>query len=62
MTDQPIFTNDTIVFGLLMISLGFVFYTSSKESGFWYKFYKIVPALLMAYFETTSGIIVEKIN
>ena len=49
MTDQPIFTNDTIVFGLLMISLGFVFYTSSKESGFWYKFYKIVPALLMAY-------------
>jgi uncharacterized membrane protein len=49
MTNQPIFTNDTIVFGLLMIALGFVFYTSSKESGFWYKFYKIVPALLMAY-------------
>jgi len=49
MENQPIFTNDTIVFGLLMIALGFVFYTSSKKTGFWYKFYKIVPALLMAY-------------
>ena len=49
MIDQPIFTNDTIVFGLLMLALGFVFYTSSRESGFWNKFYKIVPALLMAY-------------
>lgn len=46
---QPVFTNDTIVFGLLMLALGFVFYTSSKENGFWAKFYKIVPALLMAY-------------
>ncbi len=49
MEDQTIFTDDTIVFGLLMLSLGFVFFTSSKKSGFWYKFYKIVPALLMAY-------------
>ncbi len=49
MDNQPIFTNDTIVFGLLMLALGFVFYTSSKKQGFWYKFYKIVPALLMAY-------------
>lgn len=49
MENQPVFTNDTIVFGLLMLALGFVFYTSSKEKGFWFKFYKIVPALLMAY-------------
>ncbi len=49
MENQPIFINDNIVFGLLMVALGFVFYTSSKESGFWHKFYKIVPALLMAY-------------
>jgi len=49
MENQPIFTDDTIVFGLLMLALGFVFYTSSKKEGFWYKFYKIVPALLMAY-------------
>ena len=36
------FTNDAIVFGILMISLGFVFYTESKKSGFWYKFYKVI--------------------
>jgi len=47
---SPIFTNDAIVFGILMISLGFVFYTESKTSGFWFKFYKIVPGLFMAYF------------
>ncbi|CAM1333793.1 DUF819 domain-containing protein [Tenacibaculum aestuariivivum] len=57
----PIFTNDAIVFGILMISIGFVFYTESKTSGFWHKFYKIVPGLFMAYFIpalfTTFGII-----
>ena len=57
----PFFTNDAIVFGILMISLGFVFYTESKTSGFWHKFYKIVPGLFMAYFIpaifTTLGII-----
>ena len=47
---SPLFTNDTIVFGVLMIALGLIFYTSSKKSGFWNKFYKIVPALFMAYF------------
>ncbi|CAM1350043.1 DUF819 family protein [Tenacibaculum crassostreae] len=49
MENQPLFTNDAIVFGILMLSLGFVFYTESKESGFWKKFYKIVPGLLMCY-------------
>ncbi|WP_339648235.1 DUF819 family protein [uncultured Salegentibacter sp.] len=49
MEDTPVFTNDAIVFGLLMLALGFVFYTSSKEAGFWKKFYGIVPALLMCY-------------
>ena len=44
------FTNDAIVFGILMISLGFVFFTESKKSGFWYKFYKVIPGLLMCYF------------
>jgi uncharacterized membrane protein len=57
----PLFTNDAIVFGILMISLGFVFYTESKTSGFWHKFYKIVPGLFMAYFIpaifTTLGVI-----
>ena len=42
-------TNDAIVFGLLMLSLGFVFYTEQIKKGFWLKFYKIVPGLLMCY-------------
>jgi uncharacterized membrane protein len=46
----PIFTNDAIVFGILMVSLGFVFYTENIKTGFWPKFYKIVPGLFMAYF------------
>jgi len=58
---EPIFTNDAIVFGILMISLGIVFYTESIKTGFWPKFYKIVPGLFMAYFIpalfTTAGII-----
>ncbi len=49
MRSAPLFTNDTIVFGILMILLGFVFFTSSKEDGFWKKFYGVVPALLMCY-------------
>ncbi|MGB7841776.1 MAG: DUF819 family protein [Salinimicrobium sp.] len=49
MENPPIFTNDAIVLGLLMMALGFVFLTSSKKTGFWYKFYKVVPALLMCY-------------
>ncbi|WP_165732616.1 DUF819 domain-containing protein [Polaribacter sp. 20A6] len=57
----PTFTNDAIVFGILMLSLGFVFYTENIKSGFWHKFYKIVPGLFMAYFIpaifTTAGII-----
>lgn len=57
----PVFTNDTIVFGLLMLALGFVFYTSSSENSYWKKFYKYIPALLMAYMLpgvfTTLGLI-----
>jgi len=49
MENTPVFTNDAIVLGILMIALGFVFLTSSKESGFWKKFYSVVPALLMCY-------------
>ncbi|WP_411768199.1 DUF819 domain-containing protein [Winogradskyella sp. A3E31] len=50
MENTPVFTNDAIVFGILMISLGFVFYTESIKTGFWKKFYRIVPGLLMCYF------------
>ncbi len=61
MTNQPVFTDDTIIFGILMLALGFVFYTESLKGGFWEKFYKIVPGLFMAYMVpallTTSGLI-----
>ena len=46
---EPIFANDAIVFGILMLSLGFVFLTESKKQGYWFHFYRIVPALLMCY-------------
>ncbi|GAA3785911.1 DUF819 family protein [Corallibacter vietnamensis] len=49
MDNQPIFTNDAIVFGLLMLALGFVFFTESKKTGFWPVFYKYIPGLLMCY-------------
>lgn len=49
MRNPPFFTDDTIVFGLLMLLLAFVFYTSSIKEGFWKKFYIIFPSLLMCY-------------
>ncbi|GAA0733354.1 DUF819 family protein [Aquimarina litoralis] len=49
MENIPFFTNDTIVFGILLLCLGLVFYTSSIKTGFWQGFYKIVPALLLCY-------------
>ncbi len=49
MDTAPLFTNDTIVFGLLMIVLGVIFYTSSIKEGFWKKFYSVVPAIFLAY-------------
>ncbi|QLG44221.1 DUF819 family protein [Costertonia aggregata] len=47
--NEPLVSNDTVVFGLLTLCLGFIFYTSSLKSGFWKKFYNIVPAVLMCY-------------
>jgi uncharacterized membrane protein len=46
----PMITNDAVVLGLLLVLLGFVFKTSSAETGFWKKFYSVVPALLVCYF------------
>ncbi|MEZ4811726.1 MAG: DUF819 family protein [Allomuricauda sp.] len=47
--DQLPFTDDTVIFGLLCLCLGFVFYTSSLKSRFWNKFYSVVPTVLMCY-------------
>ncbi|NRD20641.1 DUF819 family protein [Winogradskyella eckloniae] len=61
-----LFKNDAIVFGLLMIALGLVFFTESKRTGFWPKFYKIVPGLLMCYLIpaifNSLGLISDKIS
>lgn len=42
-------TNDAVVLGLLAATLGFVFWGASRPSGFWKRFYGVVPALLMCY-------------
>jgi uncharacterized membrane protein len=61
MNTVPVITQDTIVFGILMLTLGFVFYTSTSRNSFWKKFYTYIPALLMAYMLpavfTTFGVI-----
>lgn len=49
MKSAPFFTDDFTVFGILMLLLGFVFYTSSLDQKFWKKFYVIFPTLLMCY-------------
>lgn len=47
--ERPSFASDKIVFGILMLLLAFIFYTSNSRSEAWQKFYRIVPALLLCY-------------
>jgi len=47
---NPLFTNDAIVFGILMAVLAFVFSTSSSTHPAWKKFYTYVPSVLLCYF------------
>jgi uncharacterized membrane protein len=49
-TFTPLITNDAVVLGMLVTILGLVFWTSAQKTGFWSKFYGIVPALLLCYF------------
>lgn len=49
-TSTALITNDIVVLGLIAATLGAVFWTSSRESGIWKKFYTYVPALLLCYF------------
>ena len=50
MEKTPLFTNDAVVFGLLMATLALIFATSSSKSPFWRKFYSVVPTVLLCYF------------
>ncbi|MGX5174741.1 DUF819 family protein [Aliikangiella sp. IMCC44653] len=50
---QPItylITNDAIVFGILALILGAVFYTHKSQHPYCRAFYKVIPALLLCYF------------
>ncbi|MCC7248032.1 MAG: DUF819 family protein [Lysobacter sp.] len=49
-TFTPLIANEAVVLGMLATILGFVFWTSSKSTGVWSRFYGIVPALLWCYF------------
>jgi len=53
--------NDAVLFGVLAIILGFVFWTSESDNKFWKGFYRIFPPLLLAYFLpsllTTLGLV-----
>ena len=58
---SPLVTNDAVVLGMLAVILGAVFWTSSRKSGAWSRFYTYVPALLLCYLLpallNTAGII-----
>ena len=43
-------TNDAVVFGILMVMLGLIFWTSNSNIGVFKLFYKVVPMLLVCYF------------
>lgn len=50
---QPItylISNNAIVFGLLTLILGLVFYTHQSNNSYCKRFYKVIPALLLCYF------------
>ena len=49
-TTTALITNDAIVLGVLMVLLGAVFWTAGRPGGFWNRFYKVVPSLLLCYF------------
>ncbi|MEM9671160.1 MAG: DUF819 family protein [Bacteroidota bacterium] len=49
-TSSALFTDDPVIFGILMVVLAFVFKTAASERPFWQKFYAYVPSVLLCYF------------
>ena len=47
---EPFFKNDAVIFGILMVMLGLIFWTSSLEIRAVKLFYKVIPMLLVCYF------------
>jgi uncharacterized membrane protein len=48
--ENPLISNDAVVFGILMSILALVFATSGSKRTFWVKFYRVVPSILLCYF------------
>ncbi len=46
----PVFTNDAIVLGILLLILAVIFKTASSKNENWQRFYTYVPSLLLCYF------------
>jgi len=49
-SSTPLITDTAAVFGLLMLVLAFVFYTSGSENKYVKNFYNVIPPLLLCYF------------
>ena len=45
----PLIKDDKIVFGILLIILAFIFYTSGLDSKNWKRIYTVIPALFLCY-------------
>lgn len=48
--NEALIQNDAVIFGILMLMLGAIFYTSDCNFWFWKKFYGWVPSVLICYF------------
>tara|TARA_X000001036_G_C20651402_1_gene795138 strand:- start:40 stop:1284 length:1245 start_codon:yes stop_codon:yes gene_type:complete len=48
--NEALIQNDAVIFGVLMLMLGAVFYTSHSKFWFWKFFYDWVPSVLVCYF------------
>jgi uncharacterized membrane protein len=42
--------NDAVILGLLLSTLGVVFWSTQSTRPFWQRLYKYVPALVLCYF------------
>jgi uncharacterized membrane protein len=47
--EGPYINNDAVVLGILMSIIAMIYYTTSLKNGFWPRFYKYIPPLLMCY-------------
>src|SRR3990167_739290 len=61
MAEHALLSNDAVIFGVLMLMLGFVFWSSESGGAFFRRFYQIFPPLLLCYFLpsllTSSGLV-----